>query len=56
LEAIALAGKHAPWHFAVQFNVPCAVFALGALPMAFDFVVKLGPLLARNKVAYEVRQ
>ncbi len=32
------------------------VFALGALLMAFDFVLKLRPLLPRNKVAYEVRQ
>jgi hypothetical protein len=32
------------------------VFALGALLMAFDFVLKLRPLLARDKVADEVRQ
>jgi hypothetical protein len=30
--------------------------ALGALLMAFDFVLKLRPLLAPDKVADEVRQ
>ena len=32
------------------------VFALGAVLMAFDFLLKLRPLLAGNKVASEVRQ
>jgi hypothetical protein len=44
------------WRFNSMFRVESSKRALGALLMAFDFVLKLRPLLPRRGAADEVRQ